>query len=255
MHRGVHANNVGEMEEMSMEVKRAVLVLVDISGYTKFLKLRRVSLIHAEQIITGLLEAVLDKAEHPLTLNKFEGDAAFLYSVADGREEEVAQDASRQVSAFFDAFTLQKQEFGFQARACICDACKNVGELRLKAFLHLGDVAFKKIRQFEELAGEDVIVIHRLLKNSIPSREYVAMTEAFHSLGGDVAGFRKEEHRERYDDVGSLELKVFYPTSEPAPIPTITVTQGIGMFLQRNLPLLPRILGFQSLKKTTHNSG
>jgi hypothetical protein len=219
------------------------------------LKLRRVSLVHAEEIITGLLEAVLNKAEHPLTLNKLEGDAAFLYSLANGNEQEIARDAARQVSAFFDAFYLQKAEFGFQAQACICDACKSIGELRLKAFLHLGDVALKRIRQFEELAGEDVILIHRLLKNTIPSREYVAMTEAFHALGGDVAGFRKEERRETYDDVGSLLLRIFYPASEPAPIPSITVTQGIGMFIRRNLPLLPRILGFQSSEKTRSSSG
>jgi hypothetical protein len=49
-----------------------------------------------------------------------------------------------------------------------------------------------------------------------------------------------------------MGLKIFYPTAGPAPIPTIT--QGVGMFLQRNLPLLPRMLGFQSLKKPNRPS-
>jgi len=39
----------------------------------------------------------------------------------------------------------------------------------------------KKIRQFEELAGEPVILIHRLLKNTIQAKEYILLTQAFTS--------------------------------------------------------------------------
>ena len=63
-----------------MELKRVVLVLADISGYTRFMKIHTMSLLHAETIITELLEAVLDHAEFPLTLSKLEGDAAFMYA-------------------------------------------------------------------------------------------------------------------------------------------------------------------------------
>jgi len=38
------------------------------------------SLLHAEAIISDLLEAVIDHAEYPLTLSKLEGDAVFLYA-------------------------------------------------------------------------------------------------------------------------------------------------------------------------------
>jgi len=55
--------------------------------------------------------------------------------------------------------------------ACLCEACLNIPQLKLKAFLHVGQTAIKKIRQFEELGGEDAFVIHRLLKNSIPAKE------------------------------------------------------------------------------------
>lgn len=43
-----------------MEIKRVALVLVDISGYTRFMKLHAMSLLHVESIITELLEAVID---------------------------------------------------------------------------------------------------------------------------------------------------------------------------------------------------
>ena len=63
----------------------AVLVIVDVSGYTNFIRHRAVSLIHAEAIITELLESVLDRASHPLIVNKLEGDAASLLYSAGGR--------------------------------------------------------------------------------------------------------------------------------------------------------------------------
>jgi hypothetical protein len=92
-----------------MEIKKAFLVLVDISGYTQFIRNHKASLIHAERIITELLECDI----------------------------------------------------------CVCDACQKVDQLKLKAIVHHGEVAVKKIRGFEELGGEDVILAHRLLKNSI----------------------------------------------------------------------------------------
>jgi hypothetical protein len=57
---------------------QAVLVIADVSGYTSFIRHRAVSLVHAEAIISELLECVLDRACHPLIVNKLEGDAALL---------------------------------------------------------------------------------------------------------------------------------------------------------------------------------
>ena len=50
-----------------MEIKKIFLVL-DISGYTKFVRLHRFSLIHAERIISELLESVIKEAAFPLPL-------------------------------------------------------------------------------------------------------------------------------------------------------------------------------------------
>lgn len=68
---------------MASEIKPVAIVLADISGYTRFVKAHGVSLLHAEEIITELLEAVIDGAEFPLKLAKLEGDAVFLYAVTD----------------------------------------------------------------------------------------------------------------------------------------------------------------------------
>lgn len=157
-----------------MKPKRVTLVIVDISGYTQFIRLHKMSAIHAEEIIFDLLETVMDRADYPLTLNKLEGDAAFRYAEMDGdNDAEVACDVARQARGFFKAFYARAQSLSRERANCDCDACRRILDLKLKAVLHLGEAFFKTIRQFEELAGEDVILVHQLLKNSIPSDEYI----------------------------------------------------------------------------------
>jgi len=41
-----------------MELKHVALVIVDISGYTQFLRQRSLTLLHAEEIITQIYERI-----------------------------------------------------------------------------------------------------------------------------------------------------------------------------------------------------
>src|SRR5689334_6353423 len=177
-----------------MKVKRVALVLADISGYTAFMRHHDTSILHAEQIITELLETVIDSSDHPLQVSKLEGDAVFFYAVSDN-DEATAKDVLRQAVAFSKAFAEKEREL-IGRSFCTCDACTQIDKLKLKIFLHFGDVAFKRVKHFEELAGRDVILIHRLLKNSIPSKEYILMTKDFQALSGDLQGLRSEAHSE-----------------------------------------------------------
>jgi len=61
-----------------IELKNVSMVLLDISGYTSFIKWHDMSLLHAEQIISELLESAIGSLDGLLTLNKLEGDAAFI---------------------------------------------------------------------------------------------------------------------------------------------------------------------------------
>ena len=202
-----------------MEIKPVSLVLADISGYTHFIREHRGSLLHAEQIITDLLESVIDCAAYPLTLNKLEGDAVLLYTQVKGDDVEVARDVAAQVTRFFGAFR-DKQHALLKAGdgGCDCAACVNIHNLRLKAVLHQGEAVIKRIRQFEELAGENVILIHRLLKNNLESDEYILMTEHFHTLSGDIEGLAPEAHVESYDDMGEIKTFVYYPKYVDSPV-------------------------------------
>src|SRR5687768_7096957 len=121
------------------EMKRGVLVLADISGYTHFTRMHHTSLLHAEEIISELLEAVIHAAEFPLQVSQLEGDAVLLFAeVPEGREAEASRDVSRQVQHFFTAFNLRERALIACDAGCVCDACNQIGQLRLKAVLHFG---------------------------------------------------------------------------------------------------------------------
>ncbi|MFC1879560.1 DUF2652 domain-containing protein [Chloroflexota bacterium] len=215
-----------------MEIKPVSLVLADISGYTKFIQEHRNALLHAEQIVTELLEAIVDTAEYPLRLNKLEGDAVLLYTPVKGQDVAVAKDVAEQTLRFFQAF-YRKQFNLIDAGegGCACIACTNIHQLKIKIIAHQGEAVVKRFRQFEELAGEDVILIHRLLKNSLAAREYLMMTEHFHRLSGGLQGLKAEVHTEEYEGIGEIKTTVFYPTiAMPPPvlseIPRMSLSSG-----------------------------
>jgi hypothetical protein len=61
---------------------------------------------------------------------------------------------------------------------------------------------------------KDVILIHRLLKNTIPASEYITATRTFVELTGDYfSDTRSEMHQEYYDDLGMVTMQVFYPSN------------------------------------------
>src|SRR5687768_14265981 len=105
-----------------MEIKRAALVLADISGYTRFTRQHKTSLLHAEHIITQLLESVIDQAEFPLTIAKLEGDAVFMYALCpDDDQRDVARDVQHQVELFFEAFNKTASDLMTHTH-CTCEA-------------------------------------------------------------------------------------------------------------------------------------
>ncbi len=203
-----------------MKIKPVLLVMVDISGYTQFVNYHRTSVLHAEEIISELLEAVIDRAKFPLQLNKLEGDAAFLFTEITAEPTAVAADVSDQILRFFDAFKLKQQSLvNHAAGGCPCDACTNIHQLQLKAVAHSGQAVFKQIKQFNELAGEDVILVHRLLKNSVSAGEYILLTDAFYRLTGNLFGSEPDTLTENYDWLGDISVKVFYPKTLTLTLP------------------------------------
>jgi hypothetical protein len=190
-----------------MEIKPVILVLADISGYTRFIKYHRVSLIHAEKIITELLESVIASADKPLVLHEIEGDAVNFYAIEED-EKACAGEVLAQVERFVEAFRRREAELISECSLCECEACQRVGQLKIKVVLHRGEAAFARLRQFTKVAGEDVILAHRLLKNTIPSNEYILMTEQFVQACSSLQSRPLERRTEHAEGLGEVTVYV-----------------------------------------------
>jgi hypothetical protein len=169
--------------------RRALLVIADIGGYTRFMRVHRINLAHAQYVVAQLLEAVIDGGEPRLKLAKLEGDAAFFYALLpDGAstKADVVATFTEIVASIRHAFLGKRLELE-NDRICNCDSCTQAGQLKLKFVAHVGEVAFQKVKRYTELAGVDVIFVHRLLKNSVPVAEYMLMSEpVFERLDANV---------------------------------------------------------------------
>jgi hypothetical protein len=153
---------------------RALLVIADIGGYTRFMTLHRLSIAHAQANTDRLLRAVIDAAPR-LRLVALEGDAAFFW-VPEPADEEVASTIAGLAATMHRAFHEQQQRMD-ATTVCPCGACEQIGLLRVKFVAHIGEVVRQTARRATKVAGVDVIVVHRMLKNSVPIPEYLLMTE------------------------------------------------------------------------------
>ncbi|MGH2574306.1 MAG: DUF2652 domain-containing protein [Ignavibacteria bacterium] len=195
---------------MSNGVK-TILLVADISGYTKFMKSYAESINHAKQIIVRLLKSIINASKPPLKVAELEGDAVFFYaSASEANLEKVALKVKEQLIKLFAAFK-KELEILSGMNMCKCDACVKVGELKLKQVLHSGDVEFEKIHKREKLFGLDVIVVHRMLKNSVPSNEYVMMSRPVYTNFVDFYGLQPEHRKESFEGIGEIDTVVFYP--------------------------------------------
>ncbi len=154
-----------------MAATSSLLVIADIAGYTRFLRMHTVSAVHAQHVVGKLLEAVIGAVTPELALAKLEGDAAFFHARAP--RDDAAM--SRIAAAIHRAFHRTQSDLARNA-LCPCDGCQQAGDLKIKVVAHLGEATRQKIARREELAGVDVILVHRLLKNDVPLGEYLLVT-------------------------------------------------------------------------------
>jgi len=183
-------------------IQRALLVIADIGGYTRFMKVHRINLSHAQYVVSQLLEAVIDGAGKKLKLTKLEGDAAFFYSPLEGDVD--GDDLIGRLTSIRRAFVERRQELAVD-RLCNCDGCLQVGDLKIKFVAHVGDVALQKVKRWIELAGMDVILVHRMLKNHVPIAEYVLVTDPLHDRLSANVQARASAQGEDFEGVGEVQ--------------------------------------------------
>ena len=185
----------------------ACFVIADISGYTSFLA--GVELDHAQDIIADVMDTVVRGLRPPFRLAKFEGDAAFVYAVTERIDGTLLQDS---IEGAYFAFRKRLRSIK-QSTTCECNACSRMQDLDLKFVTHHGEFIKHKMAGREELAGRDVILIHRLLKNAVNEKfgrhAYALYSDAcIQTMGIDPAAQGLVEHNETIDIIGEVKCWV-----------------------------------------------
>ena len=192
---------------MLPKAESACFVIADISGYTHFVS--GVELDHAQDIIADIMDTLVRALRPPFRLAKFEGDAAFVYALADKVDGALMQDSIEQ--AYF-AFRKRLRSIK-QASTCACQACSRMQSLDVKFVVHHGEFIRQKMSGREELAGRDVILVHRLLKNEVGKtfgpRAYALYSDAcVRAMGIDPAAQGLQEHAEAIEHIGETKCWV-----------------------------------------------
>lgn len=161
---------------MSEQTQHGYLLLADITGYTSYLS--QVELDHAHEILSDLLEAVVQRVKLCMTLSKLEGDAVFAYT-----PENLAPAGEYMFELVEDIYLVFRDRVDAIHRrtTCECRACRAIPTLDLKFFVHHGDYILQHVAGITELLGSDVNLAHRLMKNHISEttgwRAYALFTE------------------------------------------------------------------------------
>ena len=176
----------------------ALLLIADIAGYTRFMKFHTASLMHAQDVVGQLLDAMIAAVAGRLALVKIEGDAAFFYARR-GAGDEAKLGAV--VDDMYAAFHAKAADLATNT-LCPCDGCQQAGQLRVKFVGHAGEVVERTVGGSRELAGVSVILVHRLLKNRVPINEYLLVTEPVYQTLEPDAQAKASHFPTHVDDLG-----------------------------------------------------
>jgi hypothetical protein len=150
-----------------------LIVVPDISGFTKFMSDSNPDM--NTRVIPSLLNKIIYSNTIGLEVSEIEGDAVLFYKTG---ELPPFRDLIDQCIVFYKEFHKQlvKLEIRFDNHK---DNKKITDILGLKIILHCGEgVELVQIGKHIKLMGEDVVIAHKLMKNSVPSNEYLLLSES-----------------------------------------------------------------------------
>ena len=181
----------------------ATILIPDISGFTEFMTTTELS--HSSHAINHLIDAIVNAVGEEYELAEVEGDAVLLIRKGPAPSKKEIQDICLKI---FNAFHYQRKWMQ-QHTICPCGACQAIINLSLKFVVHHGPVAEIKVGRFVKPSGREMIVAHRLLKNSIGNNEYLLLTEKLLQHGDDEPSVEMAWTRssEEYPSIGKVDYR------------------------------------------------
>lgn len=156
-----------------MAAEKATILIPDISGYTEFVS--KTELDHSSHVLNQLLETIVGSISEDYVVSEIEGDAVLLYrkGTAPSKRELIDQCIKT-----FSAFHREIRGIG-STSVCQCGACQGATGLTLKFVVHYGSISEIKVARFVKASGLDMVIAHRLLKNSIEDHEYLLLSRSY----------------------------------------------------------------------------
>lgn len=225
----------GGSDEAEQDV---VFVLPDISHYTRFMTSNRFAFGHARHVVFELINAMLEAGCRTLHLSKLEGDAMLFF--ADPREAPKERVGETVTEIFAGFYRTQKRLI--EANICPCSACTHIGDLDLKIFVHRGRATPFRFRGSVDFFGMDVIVLHRLMKNSVGSHRYVMVTGDAESACSLPLPLTARTLRETVDHVGEVVAQVY------------EIDDATVAMLRDRAPAPPRSVALETVRKLARNA-
>ncbi len=151
----------------------AFFFIPDISGFTKFIATADINF--TKEVIPALLRKLIDANKLKMNVGEIEGDAIFFYKT--GRLPSVSNVAKqcRHIYQIFMEF-IQSLELNDPENY---HKYLSKNQLGLKVIVHFGPISIANIKGRIKLLGGDVIVAHKLLKNSIDEVNYILLTKKY----------------------------------------------------------------------------
>jgi len=183
---------------------KSLLFVPDISGFTEFVNSTEIE--HSQHIVSELLEKIIDSNELEMEVSEIEGDAVLFYINEHlPTPAQIYAQAKKMFLDFHSHLKLYESQ-----RICQCGACSAASGLSLKFVVHGAQIGFTTIKNSKKPFGADVVLVHKLLKNSIQHREYILITDA---LLSEFDENQSEIHhqfadgQEYYDSIGEIDYK------------------------------------------------
>src|SRR5215831_7663182 len=188
-----------------MPNNNATILIPDISGFTEFMTTTELN--HASHAISILIDTIIKAIDEEYEVSEIEGDAVLLIKKGAPRSKKEILDTCLKI---FNAFHYQRKWMQLYT-VCPCGACQAIINLTLKFVVHHGLVSEMRVGRFTTHSGADMIVAHRLLKNSIGNNEYVLITEKLlHQMDDSpevVAEMKWNSLSEEYPALGKVEYR------------------------------------------------
>jgi hypothetical protein len=166
-------------------------------------------------------------------------------------DDEAVASTLQAATAMHRAFHLERHYVA--KNLCPCDGCTQVDNLKLKFVAHIGEVAAQTIRQRRKLVGIDVILVHRLLKNTVNIPEYVLLTEDLHQLRDSALPVAGQEVLQDLEGIGPTRAYFVdvadLAGSTPPPPPDPSLLARLGRTVAVAGSGMPYMLGLRRRRR------